>query len=72
MGLHFITFSQGVSFTIQNMPLLIFSTISHLCALCLAIDLITKIDFKWIAGKAHKVTKGVIKTKRGWQEKEIR
>lgn len=50
-------FSHGASCNIENAPLFIFSTISHLCALCLAIDLITKVDFNWIAGKAHKVTK---------------
>lgn len=59
---HFITFGQGASCTIQDAPLFVCSTISHLCAPSLAIDLITKMDFKWIAGKAHKVTEGVIET----------
>lgn len=59
IGMCFITFSQGASCTIQNAPHFIFSTISHLCALCLVIDLIAKMDFKWIACK---VTKAVIET----------
>lgn len=35
----------------------------HRCALCLPIDLITKVDFNWIAGKAHKKRTEVIKKK---------
>lgn len=57
MGMCFIPFSQGASCTIQNAPLFIFSTISHQCALCVAIDLIAQMDFKWIAGKSPQSNK---------------
>lgn len=60
--------SHRASCNIENAPLFIFSTIGHLCALCLAIDLITKVDFNWIAGKAHKVTTAVIKNLGGQKE----
>lgn len=41
----------------------------HRCALCLPIDLITKVDFNWIAGKAHKIRTEVIKKKLGWTKR---
>lgn len=65
----FIPFSQGASCTIQNVPLFIFSTISHLCALCLAIDLIAQMDFKWIAGESPQSNKRSDKNSGGPKEK---
>lgn len=65
----FIPFSQGASCTIQNAPLFIFSTISHLCALCLAIDLIAQMDFKWIAGESPQSNKRSDKNSGGPKEK---
>lgn len=69
MRTHFMMFSHGASWNIEFAPLFIFSPISHRCALCLPIDLITKVDFNWIAGKAHKVRTEVIKKKLGWTKR---
>lgn len=69
MRMHFMMFSHGASWNIEFAPLFIFSPISHRCALCLPIDLITKVDFNWIAGKAHKVRTEVIKKKLGWTKR---
>lgn len=59
--MQFRMFRHGASCNIKNAPLFILSTISQ-HVLCLAIDLITKLDFNWVAGKARKVTTGVTKT----------
>lgn len=65
-------FSHGASWNIEFAPLFIFSPISHRCALCLPIDLITKVDFNWIAGKAHKVRTEVIKKNLGGRREDDR